>query len=369
MHQAVDLTDGHDEFVSPPREWPACFKTAELQTLVTSDAVKAKRVRLTASPSHDQWEQVADVAIVEGDALGNATRLRARLGWQMLGGFILVEKIWHHGEYVFVPHWWNATPKGQWVDVTPRRADHASLVLIESAKTAVPEPTDEERATMAAAAKSQTEGTVPAQTQTSVRSPALGGRKGMAQVAAMEAKASRKAQFDALPADSIYTPLLRQVEMLPHEVVNAMELSWSGKSLLAHHMEQFAALCEERGPLRVKRLYLNNNAIHDKGLVALAPALATSMPGLACLYLSFNHVGDLGIEALCRTPPPQPLERFMLHQNDLGNRGYEALGNAFASGRFKVDNFVVNFCEASHEAAERLKMQCERAGMKADVKQ
>ena len=48
---------------------------------------------------------------------------------------------------------------------------------------------------------------------------------------------------------------------------------------------------------------LNNAAIGDAGLVALAPALRRR-PALECLILSENRIGDEGLAALVAPPPP-----------------------------------------------------------------
>ena len=54
---------------------------------------------------------------------------------------------------------------------------------------------------------------------------------------------------------------------------------------------------------RLKHLYLNNTAIGEVGLVALAPALRR-LPALEYLYLQSNPFGDEGLAALVAPPPP-----------------------------------------------------------------
>ena len=369
----VDLTDkSGDSVISPPRNWPSCFKTAALQQFVASEAIKAKRVRLTAAPTVEQLQEAAGMSIVEGDAVGNATRARFHLGWQVFGGFILYERENQPAEYRVETHYWNATRRGLWVDLTPRRVHHAALVLIESAMVVVPEPTADERAAIAAAvaarAKEATRSqhTAPAETVVCDSTRKQGGvdreDKAMAQLAIMELKARQQAALDALPDDSPYTPLLRRVKMLPEQVVGAKSLDWSAKHLHAHHMRQFAQLCDKHGPLQVERLALYSNALHDEGLIALAPAFR-HLPSLDSLYLQFNHIGDKGIAALCRHPPARKLDTFFCFQNDFGNAGYKALGDAFEAGRLKAKMFVCHFCKADELARERLKAQCLQSGI------
>ena len=74
-----------------------------------------------------------------------------------------------------------------------------------------------------------------------------------------------------------------------------MHVGGAGASALA------AAL--DRGALpRLNTLSLNNAAIGDAGLVALAPALRR-LPALEWLWLSGNPIGDEGLAALVAPPP------------------------------------------------------------------
>ena len=67
--------------------------------------------------------------------------LRSRFGWDVLGGFILFERAEAAESFVGRAHYWNANARGLWIDLTPRR--HKELVLVESARTAVPSPEPE----------------------------------------------------------------------------------------------------------------------------------------------------------------------------------------------------------------------------------
>jgi len=73
-------------------------------------------------------------------------RVRARTGWPIVGGFILCErtcappKAVSAARFEGVEHYWNVTPRGLWVDATPRPAGLPAWPLVESALTEVPLP-------------------------------------------------------------------------------------------------------------------------------------------------------------------------------------------------------------------------------------
>ena len=98
-----------------------------------------------------------------------------------------------------------------------------------------------------------------------------------------------------------------------------------------------------RGALpRLKTLVLNDAAIGDAGLVALAPALRR-LPALGLLILSHNSFGDEGIAAIVAPPtpegaPPPPtgvltkLRTLDLRNTQLTDAGCAALAAALDSG-------------------------------------
>ena len=73
-------------------------------------------------------------------------RVRDRTGWAIVGGFALYERADASTEasgserFTGVPHFWNISPRGLWLDSTPRAPEHSRLVLIESALSEVPPP-------------------------------------------------------------------------------------------------------------------------------------------------------------------------------------------------------------------------------------
>ena len=94
--------------------------------------------------------------------------------------------------------------------------------------------------------------------------------------------------------------------------------------------------------LRLQRLSLNEAAIGDAGLVALAPALRR-MPALVQLYLMDDPFGDEGLAALVAPPPPEgalppptgglkKLKMLYLDRTQVSDAGCATLASAFGSG-------------------------------------
>ena len=152
------------KYVSPPRGWPQSFAKQPLKEFVAKQ-LKGQRIRLVDAPHPLEVRRMETLEAElrggpTGDPCGNAVTVRRLLGWDIIGGFALletsqgqprreaVEKPEYHGE----PHWWNVSPKGQWIDLTPRDG-HAQLVLVESRRTRVPEPSAEELEAMREPAK------------------------------------------------------------------------------------------------------------------------------------------------------------------------------------------------------------------------
>ena len=125
-----------------PREWPAVFKqNATLKAMLNKTMLCGVRCRAVDPPTE------ADV--VAGAAAGvllrplhsfdNAEAVAARLGWQVVKGFVVLERADRAaGEsFVALRHWWNARGEGgAWVDLTPcpwsAEGLHARVVLVES---------------------------------------------------------------------------------------------------------------------------------------------------------------------------------------------------------------------------------------------
>jgi len=118
------------------------------------------------------------------------------------------------------------------------------------------------------------------------------------------------------------------------QLVSCMHVGDAGASELA------AAL--GRGALpRLKDLTLNNAAIGDAGLVALAPAVRR-LPALEDLNLSYNPFGDKGLAALVALPLPagalpppagalKKLKRLNLNYTEVTDAGCAALVAALNS--------------------------------------
>ena len=182
--------------------------------------------RLTSAPAAEHLSLVAGLELSPTDACANAVMLRSRLGWSVLGGYILYESAETPGEYSAVPHWWNASPRGLWLDLTPR-SEHMELVLVDSAQTAVPEPTEEERRRCdelrhAEGTKASEEAwkkkVEKAQHESvGVKMTAKEAKETM-WVAKAAAKQDRRRRMDTLP-ESPYRRFLTAIDRLPEELL------------------------------------------------------------------------------------------------------------------------------------------------------
>ena len=142
--------------------WPA---TASAATPFISRALKGTKVRQVGEISAQHLAPLVGLSLRADDAKSNALRVRDRMGWTVLGGFALMERAADCGDddddddgsaassssdgggvllgkrYVGLPHYWNVTPRGLWVDPTPRPHPHlASLILVESSALLPPPP-------------------------------------------------------------------------------------------------------------------------------------------------------------------------------------------------------------------------------------
>lgn len=162
-------TGGPAGLLSPPRGWPACFSAPALKSFIASE-LAGRRVRLSEPPPAPLLEQVAALGLAPGDSLANALKVRAHCGWEVIGGFALYERAAPADgdeRFVGVERWWNANAKGLWLDMTPR--PERDVVLVESARTPVPEPTAADGE--AAAAMLQREAALDAERQASDAAP------------------------------------------------------------------------------------------------------------------------------------------------------------------------------------------------------
>jgi len=124
--------DPPENLLSPPHNWPECFKESTLKAFIGKSGLKGKRCRLTATPNQSACTAASGIQ-QDGDSFDNATRLQEHLGWTIVKGFAVFELREPAGSYCAVQHWWNADETGVWVDMTPRAAGQAELVLVETA--------------------------------------------------------------------------------------------------------------------------------------------------------------------------------------------------------------------------------------------
>ena len=128
-----------------PLGWP---KYAAEATPFLTKVLGAKRVRVVGRLAAQHEAILGGLTLAPGGARHNATRVRDRTGWAIVGGFVLCERAdadpEEHGaaRYVGVPHYWNVTPRGLWVDATPRSPahSHSQRVLVESSSKQVEVP-------------------------------------------------------------------------------------------------------------------------------------------------------------------------------------------------------------------------------------
>lgn len=145
----------------PPRGWP---ETAGSATPFISKELRGTKVRMVGALGAQHAAPLVGLALKPHDAKSNAVRVRDRTGWAVLGGYVLAERATPRdaaeaeppgwvasacGAYVGVPHYWNATPRGLWVDATPRPHAHLQqLILVEAGgRVAVPPPPYEAKST------------------------------------------------------------------------------------------------------------------------------------------------------------------------------------------------------------------------------
>ena len=129
--------------LSPPCDWPACFAKPKLKSFIGGE-LGGRKVRLSERPPEAELEATASLSLSPADPLANAMAVREALGYDVLGGFAVFERTDASSSadvYVGRPHYWNVTTKGLWVDLTPRA--HDEVVLVESGRSAVAEPSAE----------------------------------------------------------------------------------------------------------------------------------------------------------------------------------------------------------------------------------
>ena len=120
-----------EPLLSPPRDWPACFKAAPLSNFTGKRRLKGTRCRLTSTPPPVATAAAASVSLQADDSAGNSARLNGALGWPVVRGFAVFELERAPGTFVAVPRAWNVLD-GLWVDLTPRPPGQEQQVLLES---------------------------------------------------------------------------------------------------------------------------------------------------------------------------------------------------------------------------------------------
>ena len=369
-------TVAEQDLRTPPSGWPGVFKTPKLQNYVAK-TLGAKKVRLTSAPAQEHVNTALDAGVslpLSAGARANALLLRERVGWDVLAGFILFENRQGAGEYVSVPHWWNSTPKGLWLDLTPRAADRTEMVLVQSDQTEVPEPMAIERRKMDELRKANGLPTFVEERRQAAKAAEKAAKSSIRQmkhemwvkVAAM--KQERRQRMDSLPVTP-YLRLLKTLDRLPEELLGTQSLDVNTKNLQAAEMKALSAFCAEHGDLsELTMLCLQGNPIGDEGLAILAKECFPRMPKLDFLALQSTHIGSAGVKALARNPPKGKLRSLYMWNNQFNGDALDALGEAIVRGRLKVDVLVVHTNSGcSDDSRQRLKEDCAGVGCNAQV--
>ncbi|KAL1520722.1 hypothetical protein AB1Y20_022291 [Prymnesium parvum] len=417
----------HGKYVSPPRGWPEVYQRSRaLQRLAKQ--LQGTAIRLVGAPHPLEAARLRAAidasdaphgAIDASDARATARLVRRQLGWEVLGGFILFElsqgvprrESVRAAEYHAEAHWWNVTPRGAWVDLTPRGL-HKELVLLHSPLTAVPEPSDAERAALLSPAAPADVLTVDvAWGGKCVRGVALarkhldGGAGGKpasffaACVAAYEAaagaplqrhalrrllldgnpvnapcstparallrRAAMRVELELFESDAPQPALLRRMRTSLVEMGEAAALFLSTRPadaarhapLSVRELRLFAELARSHGALGVRTLHLQGNGFGDEGVAALAPLLSDrSLPHLERLLLSANAIGDEGLSALSDALASRQLLYLDLTHNLISEGGILKLGAALRAGQLRVTQLldVADNPGASESALEAL---------------
>ena len=119
-----------EDLLSPPRGWPASFKSNKVLSGFLNKSIKAKKARLTALPPAEILAEAAAVTISKVDSEMNANRLAEALGWKVETGFAIFELEEVPNVFVAKKASWNVHPRNIWVDLTPRPERHAEVLLV-----------------------------------------------------------------------------------------------------------------------------------------------------------------------------------------------------------------------------------------------
>ena len=175
------------QLLSPPSNWPTCFKEDEVLRYVCLTSVcsvtkptsslypeparcrrflgkrglQSRRCRLVDAALPEDVAVAARAAKVElhpADSFANAMRVKEQLGWDIVKGFAIMEYAECAHQFVAHKRWWNTTALDAWVDLTPTKPTvaEAGVVLAESALAANRTPSAEAIAAEAIAAEQRT---------------------------------------------------------------------------------------------------------------------------------------------------------------------------------------------------------------------
>ena len=132
-----DLLVSDVELLSPPSNWPNCFKDdEELRKFLGKRGLQSRRCRLIASVlPEDVAAQAASIKLHPKDSFENAMLIKHTLGWEVVKGFGVFGVDGRPSKFVGLKRWWNCTPSGTWVDLTPQKpavSTEVGAVMAES---------------------------------------------------------------------------------------------------------------------------------------------------------------------------------------------------------------------------------------------
>ena len=120
--------------LTPPRAWPDSFRANETLKKFLNKTLKGTKARLVGLPAPEIAQEAASALstpLTGNDDAEHAARIHASLGWAVLKGFAVYELEDSPSTFVAKERRWNLHPQNIWVDLTPRPAKHAQLLLVE----------------------------------------------------------------------------------------------------------------------------------------------------------------------------------------------------------------------------------------------
>ena len=119
-----------------PRDWPQVYtgNDALKSLLGKRGRIPAKRVAVAGPPTPDQLSKLPKgLHFVPLHSFGNAEMLAKHAGLGVVQGWAVFERLDKPKGATFIAerYWWNSSPEGTWIDLTPRPEAWQQLLLVE----------------------------------------------------------------------------------------------------------------------------------------------------------------------------------------------------------------------------------------------